>query len=203
MKSFFRCCTGLGLLLGARFAAHAQPTALQAQVMTTVEPAPAEVAAQRARYAAAHDSLLRLAEGVHLQAESRLRFFKATKSGLNSSRRRVRGFAAPPSMTVDYAGIKSTAGGGIVKDQIIRRRFGTELEKVVYYDARHRKVLTERYDNHQLVQLVLSEYADVLSVPFSQWQLVRGGYLRHTTRRLLFQAPGKSFFYFDAMPVTE
>jgi hypothetical protein len=135
--------------------------------------------------------------------ESRMRFFKATKSGLNRSRRQVCGFAAPPSMTIPDAGIKNTSGGGLIKDQISKRSFGTEREKVVYYDIRHRKVLTERYENHQLVQLALAEYTDILSVPFSQWLLVRGGYLRHNTQRMQAQAPRKSFFYFNAAPTAE
>ena len=203
MNPVLRICAGLSLLVATHFAAHAQTTPSQAKVITTAEPAPTEVATQRARYTAAHDSVRRLMEGIHLQAESRMRFFKATKSGLNRSRRRVRGFAAPPSMTITDAGIKNTSGGGLIKDQISKRSFGTEREKVVYYDIRHRKVLTERYENHQLVQLELAEYTDIISVPFSQWLLVRGGYLRHNTQRMQAQAPRKSFFYFNAAPTAE
>ena len=203
MPPILRICAGLSLLVAIRFEAPAQTATGSARVIATAEPAPTEIATQRARYMAAHDSVRRLMEGIHLLAESRMRFFKATQSGMNRSRRRVRGFAVPPSMKINEVGTKNTAGGSIIKDQIIKRNFGTEREKVVYYDTRHRKVLTERYENHQLVRLELAEYTDIISVPFSQWLLVRGGYLRHNTQRMQAQAPRKSFFYFNTAPAAE
>ena len=119
-----------------------------------------------ARYAAAHDSLMRRVAGARAQAEERSTYFNATKGSFGGLHRRIK----------SYAGV----GKFIVKQQIVRQRNGTELEKVTYYDTYGRKVLAERYEGRLLTRLELVEYSNASEpVLTDRWLLVRGDYLRH------------------------
>ena len=148
-------------LVGLALLGMVRPALAQAAAPALTGPTPAG-----ARYAAAHDSLMRRVAGVRARAEERSNYFTATKGSFGGLHRRVR----------SYAGVARF----IVKQQIIRQRDGTELEKAAYYDPYGQQVLTERYEGHLLTRLELFEYSDAPGHPLKDhWLLVRGDYLRH------------------------
>ena len=159
------------------------------------QPTPTAPGPGGARYAAAHDSLMRRVAGARAQAEERSNSFKATKGSFGGVHRRVK----------SYAGI----GKFLVKQQTVRQRNGTELETVAYYDAYGHQVLLERYEGHLLTRLELFEYSDVPGhLLTDRWLLVRGDYLRHdlapTTRMSPTGERSTSFqqtsYFFRALP---
>jgi hypothetical protein len=104
---------------------------------------------------------------------------------------------------MDYAGVTTPAGAGLVKTQTIKHRFGVELERVVFYDAKGRTILTERREDHLLTRLELFEYAEGFNQSKSEWLFVQGGYLKHATQRTLALATKKTFYYFQTLPATK
>ncbi|MDO7848903.1 hypothetical protein Q5H92_21235 [Hymenobacter sp. M29] len=190
MKSFLLLAT---LLLAAGTVAQAQ----------TVPPRPApETLAQiqKDRYAAANDSLLRLVGKLRTEAEGHMGFFKSSKGTFGGLHHRVKTYATSFSGNIDYSGVKTPSGIGLVKRQVVKRRFGVELEKVAYYDAKGRKVLLERYEDHRLTRLETFEYIELLSRPASYWLFVRGNYLKHVTQSSLASVARKTLFYFTPLP---
>ena len=172
MKFLSLLCGVLGLLLGSGRAAQAQTAAAST-------PAPTEITtALRSRYAAAHDSLMRRVASIHAQTEIRMGVFKASQGSFGGLHRRVWTYAS--SSVVNESG--STTPAGLVKRQTIKHRYGIELEKVCYYDAKDRKVLSERYEGNQLTRLELLEYSTTYNSLMAKWIFVRGNYLLHTVR---------------------
>ncbi|MDB5268437.1 MAG: hypothetical protein JWP58_1477 [Hymenobacter sp.] len=130
-------------------------------------------------FAAANDSLLHRVARTRGQAEARISSFKAVQGSFGGLHRKVRSYAGvPKSVVVVNAGAVQN-GSGMVKQQTIKHRYGIELEKIVYRDVKGRKVLTERYEGHQLTRLELFEYNEPFSAPVGSWLLVRGDYLRY------------------------
>ena len=173
--------------------------AAQAQAPATLPKASLNelIAIQQRRYTAAHDSLMRLVATVHAQDESRRSHFKASMGSFGGLHRRVRTFDGTPKDN----SILSAPGSlsNITKKQVIKHRFGIELEKVTYYDSRGREVLKERYEAQQLICLELLEYPEmrpylkVPNEPSSKWLFVRGDYLSHIM--LIGSKRSSSFFY--------
>lgn len=162
----------LGLLvLGTSAAARAQAPAATnpGESRAVAAGAPdAGASARRQLYTAAHDSLLRRVRGVYAQAEARTGYFTASQGSFGGLHRRAKSF--------------SGVAGPRVQREVVKRKFGIELEKVVYFDAAGHKVLAERYEGHQLTRLELWEYPvnlTRLNRPAAKWLLVRGDYLRH------------------------
>ncbi|UOQ98072.1 hypothetical protein MUN81_00940 [Hymenobacter sp. 5317J-9] len=182
-----------GVLLGSSAWACAQTTPQSAT-------ASGITADQPARYAAAHDSLMRRVEAVRSEAESRMGFFKSSEGSLGSAHRRVQAYAKAKGVSSFYSGVSTPAGAGVVKTQTIKRRFGVELDKVVFYDAKGRKTLIERHENHVLTRLELLDYAQDLNLPNSRWLFVRGDYLMHMAQPTLALSTKKTFYYFRALP---
>ncbi|AMJ65717.1 hypothetical protein AXW84_09965 [Hymenobacter sp. PAMC 26628] len=154
----------LGLLLLGATSARAQAPS------NAPRPPPAEAAALPLAplYAAAHDSLMRGVAQVYAQAEARAGYFAASHGSFGGLHRRVRTYAR--------------ASGPLVKREVVKHKFGVELQKVSYYDATGRQVLAERYEGRQLTRLELWEYPSPRtqpSPPAAKWLLVRGDYLRH------------------------
>ena len=194
------------LVLGTGTAAQAQSTATSTQDQATVvAPASAGPAAssQAARYSAAHDSLMQKVRTVRAQVEDRLVFFKSTKGSFNGLHRRVKGYSAALKAKSEYNyATESSSSAGLVKEQVVKTRFGIELEKVNYYDYKDRKVLSERYENHQLTRLELVEY-DPTGIAVSEWLLVRGGYLKHTAKPIQATASKRIMYFFNTLPVAQ
>ncbi|MDO7850885.1 hypothetical protein [Hymenobacter convexus] len=177
---------------------HAPTAAAQAPAAP-----PVSAANQSARYAAAHDTLMRLAANVRREAEGRLAFFKTSQGSFGSVHRRVLGYASNKGAKVDYAGVATPAGIGLVEKITVKHRFGVELERVAFYDAKGRKILTERREDHILTRLELLEYAEGFNRPNSRWLMVHGGYLMHSAQRTLALATKKTFYYFQTLPAAE
>ena len=158
-------------------------------------------ASTNARYIAAHDSLMRRVASARAQAEVRMNFFTAKAGSFGGLHRKVK----------SYAGV----GSFLVKQEVVRQRFGVELIKTVYYDTYSRKVLTERYEGQHLVRLELWEYPAALGdVTTDQWLLVRGDYLQHgkqtarpatslTGEKTSAVAKQQASYFFRSRPVGE
>jgi hypothetical protein len=103
----------------------------------------------------------------------------------------------------DAMGVQTSSG--MVKQQTIKHRYSIELEKVVYRDAKGRKVLTERYEAHQLTRLELFEYVEPFSAPVGSWLLVRGDYLRYTFSpvSLVYKSGQQRSYFFRPRPAGE
>lgn len=182
------------LLLAACPQANAQNAPAAQQLPTPIQPA----ALALTSFAAANDSLLHRVARTRAQADARISSFKAVQGSLGGLHRRVRSYAGTPQgIVVANAGSNQTSSG-VVKQQTIKYRYGIELEKVVYHDAKGRKVLTERYEGHQLTRLELFEYNEPFSAPLGSWLLVRGDYLRYIFSPVSLVYKGgqqKSYFF--------
>ena len=175
------------LLAGAGLSAQAQPSApAQASALPASATAPPDPSFQRASFAAAHDSLMRRVAGIRAEAEPRMGVFKTSQGTLGGLHRKVLTYAG--NSIVNENG--NTTPAGLVKRQVVKHRFSIELEKVVYYDAQHRKVLAERYEDHQLTRLELLEYRQGFNSPAATWLFVPGDYMAH--RFELLSPGGKS-----------
>lgn len=168
-------------------------------------PAPAQPAAalNLKSFAAANDSLLHRVARIRSQTEARSSSFKATQGSFGGLHRKVRSYAGTPKGMVNAVGVQTSSA--IVKEQTIKHRYGIELEKAVYRDAKGRKVLTERYEGHQLTRLELFEYNELLNTPVSSWLLVRGDYLRYlfTPVTLVHKLGQQTSYFFRPRPAGE
>ena len=72
----------------------------------------------------------------------------------------------------------------------------------MYRDIKGRKVMTERYEGHQLTRLELFEYKALLSSPASRWLLVRGDYLSYSiwSVSMAYKSKRREVFFFRALP---
>jgi len=138
---------------------------------------------EAARYAVAHDSLTRLVNTAYANAETLTISFNEAHSNFGSIHRRIKSFSD--------TGLKN-----IVKREVVKQRFGIELKKVAYYDAKKRKFLTERYENHQLVRLTLKQYQEPYNAPAATWVFVRGNYLKRTSNSTANGGKGRKTSYF-------
>ena len=188
------------LALGAPALAQSVPP-LQAQA-TISEPVGArlELASQEARYQTAHDSLMLAVAKVRAEIESRLGLFKTSQGTLGGLHRRVKSYASASGRVVNWAGVAYPTGGTLVKHQIVKHRYGVELEKVVYYDAQGRKVLTERYEGRELTRLELQEFPELLNAPVAKWVFIRGDYLTHWTQAMPSSPKKLSYFFSPKAP---
>jgi hypothetical protein len=154
-------------------------------------------------FAAANDSLLHRVARTRAQFEARISSFKATQGSFGGLHRKVRSYAGTPQGVVDAVGVK--ASSGMVKQQTVKHRYGIELEKIVYRDTKGRKVLTERYEGHQLTRLELLEYSEPFSAPVGSWLLVRGDYLRYTFSpvSLVYKGGQQKSYFFRPRPSGE
>lgn len=160
----------------------------QAQTSKSLPAAPgtssAPVPLTLTSFAAAHDTLMQRVARSRSQSEALIKSFAAREGTMGGLHRRVKAFAGPPRSSQ------------IVKKQVIKRRFGVELEKLSYYDGKGRKVLVERYEGRQLVHLELFEYSEPLNLPVSSWLFVRGDYVRYTSSLVSHSGSSRRQTYF-------
>ncbi|GAB3878437.1 hypothetical protein GCM10028824_40360 [Hymenobacter segetis] len=154
-------------------------------------------------FAAANDSLLHRVARTRAQLEARISSFKATQGSFGGLHRKVRSYTGVPKGVVDAVGVQTSSG--VVKQQTIKHRYGIELEKIVYRDAKGRKVLTERYEGRQLTRLELFEYTEPFSAPVGSWLLVRGDYLRYifSPVSLIYKGRQQKSYFFRPRPAGE
>ncbi len=178
-------------LLGSGFSVLAQS---KAEVLSPSPDAAAlpDLTAAHARYAAAHDSLLRLVADVHVRSEARMGVFKVSQGTFGGPHRRVKSYAGTSSPVISYGDSQKPIA--LVRQQTVKRRFGVEIEKVKYYDAKGRKVLVEQFEDHQLTRMLLLEYTEQFNTPTANWLFVHGDYVVHTSRT--GGARKKSSYYF-------
>ena len=148
-------------------------------------------------FAAAHDTLVRRAGRVRAVAEAHAGYFDYRMGSLGGLYRTVKTYALP-GRVANPTGAPFV--GSVVKRQVVKYRFGIPFEKVTYRDGRGRKVLLERYENHQLVKLELREYQAASTRPQAHWLLVRGDYLRYTTAAATNNLRRKSYFFSPRPP---
>ncbi|WP_216679259.1 hypothetical protein [Hymenobacter siberiensis] len=187
------------LLLATCPQANAQNTPAAPQPPTPVQPA----ALNLNSFAAANNSLLHRVARTRSQAEARVSSFKATQGSFGGLHHKVRSYAGTPKGMVNAVGVQTSSG--VVKEQTIKQRYGIELEKVVYHDAKGRKVLTERYEGHQLTRLELFEYNESFNAPVSSGLLVRGDYLRYifSSVSLVYKGGQQTSYFFRPRPAGE
>jgi hypothetical protein len=185
------------LILSTCLQAYAQNAPAAPQAPT---PAPQPAALTLNSFAAANDTLLHRVERTQAQFEARISFFKASQGTFGGLHRKVRSYAGTLKSVVNALGVQSS--WGMVKKQTIKHRYGIELEKIVYRDVKGRKVLTERYEGHQLTRLELFEYNQPFSAPVGSWLLVRGDYLRYTFSpvSLVYKGQQQKSYFFRARP---
>ena len=143
-------------------------------------------------FAAAHDSLQQRVAQIRTRTESLQFFFTATQGSFGGLHRKVKSYAGtPPSISAT-----------VVRQQTVKHRYGIKLEKLVYRDIKGRKVMTERYEGHQLTRLELFEYKALLSSPASRWLLVRGDYLSYSiwSVSMAYKSKRREVFFFRALP---
>lgn len=182
------------LLLGPYAPAQAQATPQDQSPAPVVSPASpiADAPSQAVRYTAAHDSLMRLAANIRAQAETRLGYFKATKGSFGGLHRRIKSYTGL-SPTISFDG---TVNSPLVKQQIIKRSYGIEFEKIKYYDTQKRLVLAERYEDHLLTRLELRQFPGNNKFFMTKWLFVRGDYVMRTSNFLQTGSGGKKKSYF-------
>ena len=191
------------LLLNTCLAALAQSTPTTQPPTAGAKPA----ALALSSFAAAHDSLLHRVARIRTQTEGLQTSFTATKGSLGGLHRKIKSYAGTPQSVVNAVGEATRTL--VVKQQTIKHRYGIELETIVYRDSKGHKVLTERYEEHQLTRLVLFEYNELLSAPVASWLLVRGDYIRYTTAPiryttapilLAYKGKQQNSYFFRALP---
>ena len=162
--------------------------ALLAQAQTTPAAPAAPTPLALPTFAAAHDTLAQRAGRVRTITEARAGYFDYKMGSLGGLHRTIKVYAL--------------SGGVVVKRQVVKYRFGIPFEKVMYRDGRGRKVLLERYEDHQLVKLELREYHAALSRSQGRWLLLRGDYLRYTTAATTNGQRRESYFFSPRPPGT-
>ena len=130
-------------------------------------------------FAVAYDSLQSQAARIRAQALARAAGFESSQGTLGGPHRRTKIYAGVPQGVVNPAGFLIISP--LVKRQIVRHRYGMELEKRVYYDLKGHVVLTEQFENQQLIRLQMRHYDTAMNLPVTEWLLVRGDYLSYTT----------------------
>lgn len=186
------------LLLNTSLAASAQSTPATPPPTPEARPLPRMLALSS--FAAAHDSLLHRVARIRMQTEGLQTSFKATKGSLGGLHRKIESYAGTPRSIVSSTGEETRTL--VVKQQTIKHRYGIELEKIVYHDSVGHKVMTERYEGHQLTRLELFEYDELLSAPVSSWLLVRGDYIRYNSAPISLADGYKhqTSYFFRALP---
>ena len=154
-------------------------------------------------FAAANDTLLRRVARARSQAEAQISYFRAVQGSFGGLHRKVRSYVGIPKSLANAGGDQTSSV--LVKQQAVKHRYGIELEKVTYRDAKGRKVLTERYEGHQLTRLELFEYNDPFNAPVGSWLLVRGDYLRYTFSAvsLVYKGGQQRSYFFRPRPAGE
>jgi hypothetical protein len=132
-------------------------------------------------YTIERDSLWRRAGRVRARTEARIAQFRMSSVALGGTRQKV----------VSYAQLKRQSAGGSlrytrVKSEINKHKTnGLEVEKRSYYGLDERLLLTEYYEQHQLMRLELHEYplreGGEYGTVFRDTRWLRGDYLRLTT----------------------
>ena len=184
---FVRCAAALAGLLPL----------LSAQGQTT--PA-TPVAPGFPSYVVAHDSLKSQAARIRAQALARAAGFDAHTGNFNGPHRRIKTYAGVPKGAANDEGFQTTSP--LVERQVVRHHYGMELEKRVYYDLKGRVVLTEQFENQELIRLRMTHYDAVMNLPVAEWLLVRGDYLRYTTAAVSLANKGsrRTQYFFRPQP---
>ena len=184
---FIRCAAVLAGLLPL----------LSAQAQTTPTTPPVPGFSSRG---VAHDSLQSQAARIRAQALARAAGFESSQGNFGGPHRRTKTYAGVPQGVVNAIGFKTTSP--LVERQVIRHRYGMELEKRVYYDPKGHVILTEQFENQQLVRLLMTHYDAAMNLPVAEWLLVRGDYLRYTTAAvsLAYRSDRRTQYFFRPRP---
>ena len=172
---------------------QAQTTASTATRPATFLPifTPPGTPSEAARYAVAHDSLTQLVNATHANAGTLMVSFTEIQSSFGSIHRRIKGY-------------RDRERKQIVKREVVKQRFGLELTKVAYYDEKKRLFLTERYENGQIIRLVLKQYQEPFNNPAATWVFVRGNYLMRSSSNAANGGKGRSIsYFFSPLPITK
>ena len=184
---FVRCTATLAGLLSLLSA--------QAQTAPTTPLAPGF-----SSFIVAHDSLQSQAARIRAQALARAAGFEYSMGSFGGPHRRINTYAGVPQGVVNAVGSRTTSP--LVERQIIRHRYGMELEKRVYYDLKGHVVLTEQFENQKLIRLRMTHYDAALNLPVTEWLLVRGDYLRYTSAAmsLAYKSNRRTQYFFRPQP---
>jgi hypothetical protein len=201
MNGLRRFAASAALLLSTGLYAHAQYLPPSQPPVAGAQPPGAVLVLSS--FATAHDSLQHRVARIRAQAAARQSSFKTVQGTLGGLHRTVKTYAGVPQGVVNAVGFQMASL--VVKEQTIKHRYGIELEKVVYRDAKGRKVLTERYEGHQLMRLEVLEYGDLLSAPSGRWLLVHGDYLRYSSAptNLAYKGKEQQSYFFRPSPAGE
>lgn len=185
---FFVRCT-------AAFAGFLNLASAQAQTTPTAPPAPSF-----SSFVVAHDSLQSQAARIRAQALARAAGFKSKLGTFGGPHRRIKTYAGTPQGAVNSEGLFGVSP--LVERQIVRHRYGVELEKRVYYDPKGNVILTEQFENQQLIRLRLRHYNATTNLPVAEWLLVRGDYLHYTTAAasLVYKSARHTQYFFRPRP---
>lgn len=134
-------------------------------------------------YQTEHDSLWQRAARVRTFVEARIAQSHSTFMALGGTSRRTQSRAGSGASTSESKAFAYP----IVKKEITKHKtHGADVAKVFYYTITGQPLLSELYQQHQLVRLVLYEYGErngrAVSQPFRTSEWVRGDHLRLTTR---------------------
>lgn len=167
----------------------------QAQTAPTTPPAPVFFS-----FAVAHDSLQSQATRIRARALARAAGFESSQGNFGGPHRRTKTYADIPQGVVNSVGFLNVSP--LVKRQIIRHRYGMELEKRLYYDQKGHAILVEQFENQQLIRLWMRHYDATMNLPVTEWLLVRGDYLRYTTAAvsLAYKSNRHTQYFFRPRP---
>lgn len=186
LASTLLCLAGLGTSSLAQAQSPATTPIRQATSVYTIPGTPPEAA----RYTAAHDSLTRLLSTTYANAETLALSFHAVRSNFGSTHRRVKSYSD--------TGLKQ-----LVKREVVKQRFGMQVNKVTYYDSKSRRFLKERYENNQLIWLTFKQYQEPFNGPAVTWLFVRGNYLKRTRSVVNGERGPKTTYFFSPLPTAK
>jgi len=150
-------------------------------------------------YQTEHDLLWQRAAQVRTLVEARIAQSHSSFLALGGTSRRTKSLAprrqnAVSAKPSDYR---------VVKKEITKHKTHTaDVTKVYYYTTSGKPLLSELYQQHQLVRLQLYEYSErngrAFSHPFRESEWVRGDYLRLTIRNATDDGGPARSYYFTA-----
>lgn len=151
-------------------------------------------------YQTEHDSLWQRAARVRTSVEARITQSHSSFMALGGTSRRTQSLARGRSL---ISGSKDVAYGLVKKEVVKHKTHGADVAKVFYFTITGRPLLSELYQQHQLVRLVLYEYGEhkrhVVNLPFRTSEWVRGDYLRLTLRNAANTGGSARDYYFTSL----
>jgi hypothetical protein len=151
-------------------------------------------------YQTERDSLWQRAARVRTAVEARIAQSHTSFMALGGTSRRTQSMARGRSL---ISGSKDVAYGVVKKEVTKHKTHGADVAKVFYYTITGRPLLSELYQQHQLVRLVLYEYGErngrAVSLPFRTSEWVRGDHLHLTLRNAADTGGSARNYYFTSL----